>query len=193
VDSTVRAPGALSAAEGLQAQEDHNFLAAVDAVIMKSEPKGYKTGQLPVPMKVEVPSGSVLAALTPEQRRDSAFQFLSTTQGRRTALRGIAEIIEAGLKSDGIELTEVSTPTRPEVMKEIPCYAEWTVNITGAQDTQSSFSFMDVAAKALTRKLSNAWDELTEPVENPRLEVVPINTVDVRQVGWAARIISGAA
>jgi hypothetical protein len=194
VDSTVRAPGTLSAVEEAQVEEDQNFLAAVDSVIMKSEPEGYKTGRIAVPMAVEVPTGSALAALTPEQRRDSAFHFLSTTQGRRTALKGIAEIIEAGLKSDGIELTEVSTPVRPDVVDSVPCYAEWTVNVNGAQDTQSSFSFMDVAAKALTRKLSNAWDDLDklDIPKNPRLEVVPINTVDVRKVGWAARIISGA-
>ncbi|MDB4278260.1 hypothetical protein N9917_01520 [Deltaproteobacteria bacterium] len=192
VESTVRPPGTLSPAEEVAVQEDQNFMAAVDSVVLKSEPEGYKTGQLPALRQTETPSGSALAALTPEQRRASAWKFLSTTQGRRTALTVIAEMVEAGLKSECIYVDEVATAPRPKRVDSVPVYAEWSVNISGKEDTQSNFSFIDVAAKALTRKLVLAFDGLEEAIEQPRLEVIPINTVDVRKVGWAARIIPGA-
>jgi hypothetical protein len=140
---------------------------------------------------MEPPTGSALAALTPEQRRESAWTFLSTTQGRRTALKSLAELIRMELQSKGYTM-EVSTNQRPARVDHVPVYAEWTVSMGGQESTQPGFSFVDVAAKSLARKLSAAL-AAAEPIADPVLEIIPINTVDVRKVGWAARVVSKGA
>jgi len=144
---------------------------------------GYEAGQLPVPRTVTNPSGSALAAMTPEDQRVAAYKALSTTQGRRSALRVIEELVLVGLESEGYPM-RARAPTRTS---DVPVYAEWTVQLSGAEATQPNFSFIDLAAKALIRKLVPQLKVVT--VRNPVLEVMPVNTVDVRQVGWAARIV----
>ena len=53
--------------------------------------------------------------------------------------------------------------------------------------TQSNFSFIETAATSLAQKILKQLDEVS--VEDPVLEVFPINTVDIRQVGWGARVV----
>lgn len=188
VEDTSRPMGSLSPAEQIALQEDQRFLALIDKKILAAEPEGYKTGQVPALRTVEKPSGSALAALTPEERREAAWRFLSTTQGRRTALRAITELVATGLASEGFEVAPSNEASRTT---EVPVYAEWSVNLSGEGGIQPSFSFIDVAAKALLRKLVTGLEGLSEPIKNPVLEVIPINTVEIRSVGWAARIIEG--
>jgi hypothetical protein len=145
---------------------------------------GYETGQLPATRDVGAPTGSALAALSPEERNASAYKALSTTQGRRSALKVIEELVQIGLKGDGynFETREMGRA------KEVPAYAEWTVNISGSESTQSNFSFVDMAARSLCRQITEqlrASIELADPI----LEVFPLNTVDVRKVGWGARVV----
>jgi len=145
---------------------------------------GYEAGQLPAKRSVDGPTGSALAKLSPEQRQMAAYKAFSTTQGRRSALPVIEELLLAGLESEGF--TMASRP--PSRASEVPIYADWTVHLGGQEATQSSFSFIDTAAKVLLRKLVPLLRE--KDVSSPVLEVQEINTVDVRQVGWAARVVS---
>jgi hypothetical protein len=145
---------------------------------------GYKTGHLAALRDVGVPTGSALAALTPEERRESAYTALSTTQGRRSALKVITELVQVGLEGCGHKLDSRAMGRAAKV----PVYAEWTVHISGGQSTQSNFSFIDTASKSLCRQLVEQLSE--KSVSDPVLEVFPINTVDVRQVGWGARVVS---
>ena len=149
------------------------------------DPQGYQKGQLPEHRSVEVPGGADLALLSEKQKSALAFKALSTTQGRRSAVRTIRAIIYTGLLGDGFDI-EVNED-RPGPVEEVPVYAEWTAAISGGS-TQSAFSFIDTAAKVLGNRLAQQLEEIA--VENPVLEVMPINTVDVRQVGWAARVVS---
>ena len=145
---------------------------------------GYQPGSLPVPRQVDAPSGSALAALTPQERQQKAWKALSTTQGRRSALQVIEELVLAGLRNDGFEM-KARAPERGRV--EIRAFAEWKIRLSGPEAMQSHFSFMDSAAKGLLRSLSEQLED-TNP-EGLVLELTAINTADVRQVGWAARVV----
>jgi len=146
---------------------------------------GYEAGKVPSKRDVGGPSGSALAKLTPEQRKRAAHRVLSTTQGRRSAKSVIEEMILVALASEGFEME--SRPEQPRV-KGLVVYAEWSMNLGGPMATQSNFSFLDTAAKAICQKLSKSLKEKCP--ENPVLEVTTIDTVDVRKVGWAARVVS---
>jgi hypothetical protein len=146
---------------------------------------GYEAGKVPEKRSVVGPSGSALAKMTPEERKRAAFKVLSTTQGRRSAKPVIEELILAVLASEGFEMN-----SRPEerAAGNIEVYAEWSMNLGGPMATQSNFSFLDTAAKAIGQKLAKILRERS--VEHPVLEVTTIDAVDLRRVGWAARVVS---
>jgi len=145
----------------------------------------YRRGQLPAPVRVVRPSGSSLLALTPEERKQSAWQFLSTTQGRRSAEGGIAQIIEAKLQKEGFQVRTRPYSTTSKGM--VVAAHEWTVNIDGPKTTQSSFSIIDTAAAVIARTLVQKAGHREHEVV---LEVTSINTVNIRSVGWAGRLMA---
>jgi len=152
------------------------------------EPEGYKRGQLAAHRDVEAPDGGDLATLTVEQRGQLAWKFLSTTQGRRSATRAIRDLVYTKLRSDGHAVVlgneEPSRVSRPE---DVLVHATWTVELSGPHATQSSFAFVDTAAHVLIHKLEAELDE--GGGSGATLEVIPVNTVEVRKVGWAARLL----
>lgn len=141
----------------------------------------YRRGSVPAPMTVEQPSGSVLAALTPQERRESAWKFLSTTQGRRTSLGVIRELVATHLRGSLPSLEEQEYVAEREV--EVLAHHEWTVSIAGPNSNQPAFNVIETASRALAKGLS------LSDMSPVKLEVVPVNTVDVRSVGWAARLV----
>ncbi len=146
---------------------------------------GYQAGQLPALRTVAEPTGSALASMPIEEQQAAAWRALSTTQGRRSAINVLEELILIGLAGQGFEMA-----ARPlsNTVTEVPAYAEWTCHMSGAASTQSNFSFIDTAAKSILRALLTRLAEVQVP--NPVLEVFAINTVDIRQVGWGARVVS---
>ncbi len=145
----------------------------------------YTRGQLPALAKVTKPSGSTLLALTPEERKQSAWQFLSTTQGRVSAVRGITDLIDVKLRSEGFDVTV--RPYHAEALGPVLVAHEWAVGIDGPGATQPAFSLIDIAAaaiaKGLTRKMADRRGKVT-------LEVTTVNTVNIRSVGWAGRLMA---
>ena len=145
----------------------------------------YRRGAVPAPLVVVQPSGAALLALTPEERKQSAWTFLSTTQGRRSAVTGLVQLIEAKLTGEGFAVTvEKFDPKGQGIL----AYHEWSVGIDGPGAMQPAFSLIDIAAvsiaKGLTRTMGDRRGRVT-------LDVTPINTVDIRSVGWAGRLRSG--
>jgi len=145
----------------------------------------YRRGAVPAPLRVVQPSGATLLALTPDERKQSAWTFLSTTQGRRSALTGLVQLIEVKLTGEGFDVTvERFDPTAQDIL----AFHEWSVGIDGPGAMQPAFSLIDIAAvsiaKGLTRTMGDRRGRVT-------LEVMPINTVDIRSVGWAGRLRSG--
>ena len=102
-------------------------------------------------------------------------------------MKVIEELVLVGLASEGFKMG-----SRPcGRAKSVKVYAQWTVNLTGPGGTQPNFSFIDVAAKALLRDLVSQLQE--DPVPDPVLEIATIDMVDVRKVGWAARVVTQGA
>jgi hypothetical protein len=145
----------------------------------------YKRGQIPAPVKIATPSGSALMAMPPEERRAHAWKFLSTTQGRRTATGVIREQVAKALRDKGYEVREREHESK---VTEAPlAHYEWTISLSGPGSTQDSFSVIDVAARALAHGLQQKIAGLS--TKNLTLEVISINLVDLRSVGWAARVL----
>jgi hypothetical protein len=146
------------------------------------DPVGYERGRTPVPVAVVEPTGATLATLSDTDRCEAAWRFLSTSQGRRSATRTIATFVEAHMRGDGFDV--IASHDRPDPKAAVVAHAEWAVNLSGPNGTQSGFAFVDTAARALATNLGR---DLT--VGAYTLEVVTVDAVDVRRVGWAARLV----
>jgi hypothetical protein len=147
----------------------------------------YKRGQVPVPVRTRRPSGSALAAMTPQERREKAFQFFSTTQGRRSALPVIQELIATALRSEGLDVEEREFD--PRAARETPlAFHEWSAVLGGAGSMQAAFSVIDVAATVLAKTLIKQMKGHGD-AKSIILELTAINQLDIRTVGWAARVL----
>lgn len=142
------------------------------------EPEGYQSGK-PAEMVAVTEKPSTLA-LSEAQRQQYAWAAISTTQGRRSALSQVASSVAERLKEAGLDcpMRDFNPTRRVEVL----AHAAWHWVMTGRAELQPSFSFVDVAAKAI-------GEELVTKGVNGWLEAVPIDTVDLRKVGWACRIV----
>lgn len=167
-------------------EEGGHSLALIEQVIGSSDTDlpEYRRGAVPAPVEVPKPEARALAVMTPQERREAAWKFLSTTQGRRSAIETIRSMVATNLRGAGIEVVEQEyDPQAPE--RDVIAYHEWSVGLSGPSATQPSFALVDTAAKALYRGLVKD----TTPGTQVHLEVVAVNTVDVRTVGWAARLL----
>jgi len=152
------------------------------------EPEGYKRGQIPALREVAEPEGRHLATLTAEQQRQLAWKFLSTTQGRRSATRVIRDLIYTNLRADGYSIVlGGEEPQRVSSPEKVLVHVSWAVALAGPRATQSSFAFVDTAAQVLTHKIEAELDVVAG--SGAVLEVIPLNTVEIRKVGWAARLV----
>ena len=145
----------------------------------------YRRGQLPAPVQMASPRGAALAQMSDDERRKHAYKFLSTTQGRRSAEGVIRRLIAGHLGHQGYVLTEHDLEgQKPGFRKDVLVEHTWRVNLSGAGGTQPAFSLVDVAARALATGLAKGVNPRTAT-----LEVWAVNTVEDREVGWAARLL----
>lgn len=148
----------------------------------------YRRGKVSAPVRSRRPSGSALAAMTPQEKREKAFQFFSTTQGRRSAIPVIQELVATSLRGEGLEVTE--RVYNPRAAVETPlAFHEWAMSLSGAGATQATFSVIDVAANVLAKMLGKQMQG-HPGVQQVILEVTPVNQVDTRTIGWAARLLA---
>jgi uncharacterized membrane protein len=148
-----------------------------------TDPAVYRRGEAPMPVRVARPTGSALARLSPKDRRENAWKFLSTTQGRRTALPTVAALVLEQLQGAGLHVEEGSfDPDDPEVVAR----HLWSVVLAEQGAIQSSFSFIEVAARALGRALTQAVEG--ESPSQYTLMVQAHNDIPNREVGWSARL-----
>lgn len=148
------------------------------------DPVGYERGSLPALRKMSDPTG--LLFLETDQQKQLAWKALSTTQGRRSMIAAIRNLIASGLCKAQYDVEVVDGMTAKVSPDLILAYAEWTVDIVGPNTSQASFSFADVAWKSLLKKLMLEVPPINNPVT---LEVSTVNTVDIRKVGFCARLI----
>jgi hypothetical protein len=167
--------------------------ASTDLVAMargtaEDDPPEYRRGELPVPMAVQGPSGGELALMTTAERKEHAWRFLSTSQGRRTAVEVLRGMIARQLDKAGFPVRLREYDPRQQSMPL--AFHEWKVNLSGRSSMQPAFNVIDTAGKAISRALERRA-RLEDPLpEVLYLEVVPVDTVDIRAVGWAARLIA---
>jgi hypothetical protein len=150
---------------------------------------GYKTGEVPARRKVAKPSGAAVATMSEGKRKEMAWGFITTTQGRRSAVPTITEGVLAFLSHEDY-LFELDPEFDPG--EDLPvAEGEWTIQIQdGDSSCQPNFSFLDAAQRSLCRQLQ---EEL--PREAPRGPLVRltlvVGTVDDykrRRVGWNAHL-----
>lgn len=170
--------------------EKHGGLIAKLSGSAETDLAVYRRGEVPKPIKVATPSGVSLATMSDEERRTHAWKFLSTTQGRRTALAIVRDLVHESLTEQGV-LSEKRDfePNRGDVI--LAAY-RWVVSLGGPNSTQPAFSFIDVAAKVLAKGLvKDLKDEPVPEGTTMYLEVISIDQLDIRTVGWSARLVSG--
>lgn len=167
----------------LQWQEMVTGSTGTDMVVSDQppDPASYPAGQ-PAAMMAPIAdvSATDLLALSPEQRQQYAWKMISTTQGRKSALSVVATLVSERLKNAGFDC-----PVRdfdPSRRVGILAHAAWHYSLSGRADLQPQFSFIDVAAQTIA-------DGLKAKGVHGWLEAVPIDTVDLRKVGWACRIV----
>lgn len=150
------------------------------------EPAGYAMGKVPDLRPVAPPEGAALLKLSDEERRQASWQVFATTQGRRSALNAIRDLILEHLAEQGVQ---VRVNDKPALRQGATVYAEWTADMPGPNSTNPHFNFISTAGAAIARRLLSNSD--LHQISDPVLEVITINTVDVRKVGWAARVVPG--
>ena len=152
-----------------------------------TDPEGYRRGEAPKPIKVERPDGGALARLRPEDQKELAWRFLSTTQGRVTGVRVVRDIVAEKLRAAKWSIDERDFD--PKAPTQVPLAAhEWTVTLSGPLGTQASFSVLDVAANVLAVSLLKKLEGVRP--ERSYLEIMSVDRIEDRVVGWAARIVA---
>jgi hypothetical protein len=152
----------------------------------ESDPEGYRRGEAPKPIVVARPTGATMAKMPIAQRHEMAWRFLSTTQGRVSAVGVLLDTVAALLRERGVVVEERTfNPHAPRVQPL--AYAEWTVTLAGPGATQPAFALVDVSSKTLAHSLFAGLGD-TKP-DKCFLEIESINRFSDREVGWMARLM----
>jgi len=143
----------------------------------------YKRGRVPAPVAMSKPSGAELALMTPEERRQAAWTFLSTTHGRRSGVNTVRHLVAENLRRRGYTIAERDFDAKAEVVDPVALH-EWAVSLGGEGAMQPSFSIVDTAAGVLAAALARA-----APVGTFTLEVTTADRLADREVGWKGRLL----
>jgi hypothetical protein len=116
----------------------------------------------------------------------AAWDFFSTTQGRRSAVSVIRRLIAEELSKAGFEIREREFDKNLDVT--VWGFSKWAINLSGRGSLKPAFSLIDVAAKALKAGIHRSLQ--TGHPQEMILEVESVNNYKDREVGWAARLVS---
>ena len=151
---------------------------------------GYRRGELPAAVKVKAPSGSQLAKMSPKDQQENAWMFLSTSQGRRTAVPVIRGVVAGQLRKHGLMVTERDFDPTTKIAPV--AVHEWCVQLSGKNSVQPAFSLVDLSARALAAGLLRELPKTKQPLGEMFLEILPLDQFKDHQVGWAARLLAEA-
>lgn len=147
---------------------------------------GYAPGQRAAIREVKEPTGAELARMPFAEKQELAHKALTSTQGRRSAVPVIANMVLTSLIREGYSGLRLGDSTDLEKMTII-CDEEWAVQIDGGQSERNpNFNFIDTAAMSLTAKLRRKLQGEASRYTQYYLAVTPINTISERRVGWRA-------
>jgi hypothetical protein len=142
----------------------------------------YKRGQVPEHVEVAVPTGSDLLKMEETERQKCTWGFVSTTQGRRSALTLLQQDIQQALEKNGWEITSrkgsFATDTIADCM--------WVFNVEGPLATQSGFSFLNTSSQVLIKGLIKRLESV--PKQPLVLEVLAVGDSSSRVMGWIAKL-----
>lgn len=145
---------------------------------------GYRPGHR-AQMRTVEPSASSheIARLPHDKRQKLAHKTLTSTQGRRSVVPAIQDLVLQGLHQRGY------TAIRNGQGEEIFAEEQWTIGIEGgANERNPNFNFVDTAAAALVAKLGRSLSGEASRYSNLHLKVSPVNDVAERRVGWVATL-----
>jgi len=144
---------------------------------------GYTPGQRAAIREVVGPTATELALMPFEERQELAHKALTSTQGRRSAVPVIGQMVLSSLQQQGYSAMRITDQEKEMIVADV----EWTMGIDGGQGERNpDFNFIDTAARALTTKLGRELAGNASRYTSLHLRVVPINTVAERRVGWRA-------
>ena len=152
---------AIAESDTLALVEKHGGLLAKLGGSAETDLAVYRRGEVPKPIKVATPGGMTLLAMTKEEKRINAWKFLSTTQGRRTAVAVIQNLVQEDLQNWGVTASKRDFDAKQEV--SILASSRWIVTLGGPNSAQPAFSFIDVAAKVLVKGLLQSLKDVTLP------------------------------
>jgi len=146
--------------------------------------KGYGPGQRAQIREVEAPTGAQLARMPFEEKQELAHKALVSTQGRRSAVPVIAELMVTAL-GPMVERLSVVARNTSDPFAEV----EWGVQIDGGVNERNpNFNFIDTAAQSLINKLRRALRDQDGWGGSYELVVAPMNGISERRVGWRAAL-----
>lgn len=152
--------------------------------IQETDHPAYQRGQVPAPAETPLPSGEMLALMPRNEQQQNTWQFLSTTQGRRSALQTLEDLLKTGLQKEGFKPTVRPASSDEDENSTLVASHTWTIGIDGPRAMQANFSPLDTAAGSLLRGLLDGWDHWGGPVT---LEVFQV-MAGAREAGWGARL-----
>lgn len=145
---------------------------------------GYAPGQKAQIREVKPPTGAELARMPFKEKQELAHKALTSTQGRRSAIPVITQMIREALMPM-LQGISVSGTHREDPFAEV----EWTMQIDGGVGERNpNFNFIDTAAESLKNKLGRELQQRKGFEASYELVVTPINTVSERRVGWRAAL-----
>ena len=146
---------------------------------------GYEAGKAPALREVKVPEAQQLAKLSFKDKQELFTKALTSTQGRKSAVPVIADIVMENLRESKIVTHWGGMPKSGRDQRT----AQWTVEIYGTGgEMNPNFAYIDIAARAIARKLASEYQEKPILSNDLALHVRPINMVNERLVGWEAAI-----
>lgn len=161
------------ASESVQSEMKSIAQKATDLVTMK-DPVGYERGKLPTLRETESLTAKEFMALSVIERKELTWGFISTTQGRVSAVPVLSDYVKELFDERGIDLDYGKG-------NELRRY-EWVLTLSdGHQSTQQNFSYIDIAAKAFVRDYSSDPDN----AKVGKFYIEPINRIADRLFGWA--------
>ena len=144
------------------------------------DPKGYERGKMPTPIRVGEMTGAEFISLPLAVQKKLTWGFISTTQGRNTAVPLIADCFSELLKKRGFEVTHTKDIKEMNVVAE----QEWSVVLSdGASSVQNNFSYIDIVSKAFVRFYEGS-DHKT-----PFFNISSLNAYSDRGFGWVLTLL----
>lgn len=155
--------------------------------------EGYAPGKKAQMREVQPPSTTDLVRMPFQERQELAHKAITSTQGRRSAVPVIAQMVLFSLQQEHaqVQLGNKTEFDNARGTDKVFIEVEWGMQIEGGQNERNpNFNFIDTAARSLTTKLRGILTDEASRHTKHFLVVFPLNTISERRVGWRAALYS---